>query len=206
MNYRQRFYDSYNKNNMHLKITNSYYHFKNIQKIIYRKPEYKATKNAYSPKLNLNTRPYNNYFLTRENEIYKKIIRDIRATKSRPKLNDYYKVKEENLRDYRKKYKTLENKQLTRENSNFQKRLKNQKSMLRIRDMDRDYKNNHLKMVERSRKVKDLRNIILPPISKIVNRINSTKKKNYSYKEFNSSYERSASNKSNKSRDSKIYD
>ena len=78
--------------------------------------------------------------------------------------------------------------------------------MLRIRDMDRDYKNNHLKMVERSRKVKDLRNIILPPISKIVNRINSTKKKNYSYKEFNNSYERSPSNKSKNSRYSKLYD
>ena len=214
MNYRQRFYDSYNQSNMNLKITNSYYHFRNIQNIIYRKPEYRPIKSIHSPRLKINTRPYNNYFLTRENELYKKIINDIRTTKARPKLNDYYKIKEEKLRDYRKKYKTLENKQLLRENSNFQKRLRNQKSMLRIRDMDKDYKNNHLKMVERSRKIKDLRSIMLPPINTIVNRINSTKKLKYSYNESNNSYDRTVSkngeslfqgrNKSNKSRDSKI--
>ena len=176
MNYRQRFYDSYNKSNMNLKITNSYYHFRNIQNIIYRKPEYKVIKKINSPKININTRPFNNYFIARENELYKKIINDIRTTKTRPKLNDYYKLKEEKLRDYRKKYKTLENRQLSRENINFQKRLRNQKSMLRIRDMDKDYKTNHVKIMERSRRIKDLRSIMLPPISTIVNRINSTKK------------------------------
>ena len=176
MNYRQRFYDSYNKSNMNLKITNSYYHFRNIQNIIYRKPEYKVIKKINSPKININSRPLNNYFITRENELYKKIINDIRTTKARPKLNDYYKLKEEKLRDYRKKYKTLENRQLSRENINFQKRLRNQKSMLRIRDMDKDYKTNHVKIMERSRRIKDLRSIMLPPISTIVNRINSTKK------------------------------
>ena len=176
MNYRQRFYDSYNKSNMNLKITNSYYHFRNIQNIIYRKPEYKVIKKINSPKININSRPLNNYFITRENELYKKIINDIRTTKTRPKLNDYYKLKEEKLRDYRKKYKTLENRQLSRENINFQKRLRNQKSMLRIRDMDKDYKTNHVKIMERSRRIKDLRSIMLPPISTIVNRINSTKK------------------------------
>ena len=176
MNYRQRFYDSYNKSNMNLKITNSYYHFRNIQSIIYRKPEYKVIKKINSPKININTRPLNNYFIARENELYKKIINDIRTTKTKPKLNDYYKLKEEKLRDYRKKYKTLENRQLSRENINFQKRLRNQKSMLRIRDMDKDYKTNHFKIMERSRRIKDLRSIMLPPISTIVNRINSTKK------------------------------
>ena len=178
MNYRQRFYDSYNKSNFNLKITNSYYHFKNIQNIIYRKPEYKPYPNRYSPKLRINTRPLYNYYITKENEIYKKILNDIRTTKTRPKLNDYYKMKEEKLRDYRKKYKTLENRQLSRENINFQKRLRNQKSMLRVREMDKDYKLNHLKNMERARKIKDLRSIILPPLTSIVKRVNSTKKSN----------------------------
>ena len=186
MNYRQRFYDSYNKSNMNLKITNSYYHFRNIQNIIYRKPEYKSTKKINSPKI-INSKHLHNYFMTKENELYKKIINDIRTTKVRPKLNDYYKMKEEKLRDYRKKYKTLENRELSRENISFKKRLRNQKSMLRIRDMDKDYKTNHVKILERSRKIKDLRSIILPPISTIVNRINSTKKnRNNIYNENNS--------------------
>ena len=187
MNFRQRFYDSYNNSNLNLKIANSYYHFRNIQNIIYRKPEYKSIKKINSPKVTINARPFNNYFMQRENELYKKIINDIRTTKTRPKLNDYYKMKEEKLRDYRKKYKTLENRQLSRENINFQKRLRNQKSMLRIRDMDRDYKTNHVKNMERARKIKDLRSINLPPIYTIFSRINSTKKnRNSSYKDNSS--------------------
>ena len=141
---------------------------------MFRKPEYKTIKNTTnSPKLRINTRPYQNYFISRENQLYKKILNEIKTSKVKPKLNDYYKTKEEKLRDYRRQNKTLENRQLQRENSSFKKRLRNQKSMLRIRDMDRDYKNNHLKMVERTRKIKDLRNIVFPPILSIVNRIKS---------------------------------
>ena len=177
MNFRQRAYDSYDRSNYNLKIANSYYHFKNIQKIIYRKPEYKPVKKLGSPqRLRINTQPYHNYFVIRENELYKKIINGIRDSKVKPKINDYYKMKEEKLREYRRQNKTLQNRQLSKENINYKKRLRNQKSMLRIRDMDRDYKTNHLKMVERSRKIKDARNIVLPPIGMIVNRINSPKR------------------------------
>ena len=194
MNYRQRFYDSYDKSNLDFKIKNSYYHFKNIQKIFNRKPEYKSIKTIHSPRLRINTQPYHNYFVMRDNEVYKKIINDIRSTKARPKLNDFYKMKEEKLRDYKRQNRTLENRQLSRDNITFRKRLRNQKSMLRIREMDKDYKNNHLKMVERSKKIKDLRNIFLPPISTIVNRIESPRKNikmnNYDYI---SSYSRSVS-------------
>ena len=124
----------------------------------------------------------------RDNEAYKKIINDIRSTKARPKLNDFYKLKEEKLKDYKRQNRTLENRQLSRDNINFKKRLRNQKSMLRIREMDKEYKTNHLKMVERSRKIKDLRSIVLPPISTIVKRIKSPKNSDY-----NSSYSRSVS-------------
>ena len=189
MNYRQRFYDSYDKSNLDLKIKNSYYHFKNIQKINFRKPEYKSIKTIHSPRLRIKTQPYNNFFVMRDNEIYKKIINDIRATKARPKLNDFYKIKEEKLKDYKRQNRTLENRQLSRDNINFKKRLRNQKSMLRVREMDQDYKNNHLKMVERTRKIKDLRNIVLPPISTIINRIKSPRKSS----DNKSSYSRSIS-------------
>ena len=191
----QKIYDSYNQNNMNLKITNSYYHFKNIQNILYRKPEYSPMRSINSPKFKINTKPYYNYFITRGNNLHQKIINDIRTTKPRPKLNDYYKEREEKLRNYRKKYKTLENRQLTRENLNFQRRLKNQKSMLRIRDMDKDYKKNHLKNVQISRKIRDLKSIILPSINRIVNKIDSAKKIRNSNFEQNSisSYEKSIS-------------
>lgn len=190
MNYRQRAYDSYDKNNMNLKITNSYYHFKNIQKIFYRKPQYNTIKKVYSPKSKVTTtQPHQNYFVIRENELYKKIINDIRSTKVRPKLNMLYKTKEEKLRDYKRQNRTLENKKLIRENSNFKKRLRNQKSMLKIKEIDKDYKENHLKILERLKKKNTL---ILPSINRIGQYMtrsprNSRKSSNYEYSSLNAS-------------------
>ena len=62
MNFRQKAYDSYDRNNYTLKITNSYYHFKNIKRIINRKPEYQLNKKIRSPpKLKINSQVHNNY-------------------------------------------------------------------------------------------------------------------------------------------------
>ena len=72
MNYKQRFYDSYDRSNYNFKVTNSYYHFKNIQNIIYRKNEYNPYMNMKSPRLNLQMHPFNNkikddFLLSRQN-------------------------------------------------------------------------------------------------------------------------------------------
>jgi len=181
MNYRQKVYDSYDKSNFNLKIINSYYHFKNIQKILFRKPEYKTIKRINDPpKLKINTEPYRNYFVRRENELFRKAIKDIQSTKVRPKINDFYRMKEEKLKEYKRHNKTLENRQLSRLNLKYVKRLKSQKSSLRIREMDKEYKNNHLKMVEKARKLRETKAMILPPIQTIVNRLNSPKRYKYS--------------------------
>ena len=190
MNFRQRAYDSFDRSNYNLKITNSYYHFKNLQNIIYRKPEYQPNRKTRSPpRLKINTRPFNNYFVIRENELYKKMINGIRDSKVKPKINNYYKLKEEKMQEYRKQNKTLQNRQLSIENIKYKKRLSNQKSMLRIREMDRDYQNNHFKMVERARKIKNNSKLILPPIHTIINRIDSSRKYQYNrHSEYNNSY------------------
>ena len=131
MNYYQRDYEKSNRRNLNLKLI-------------------KRTNNSKLKNNSIDL--YKNYFAMRENEIYKKIISNIRTTKTRPKMNDYHKTKEEKLRDYRQQSKTLENRKLVRENSNYKKRLKSQKSMLRIKEIDKDYKQNHLKMLERLKK------------------------------------------------------
>ena len=195
MNYRQRAYESYDKGNYNLKITNSYYHYRNIQKITQRKPQFNTIKREKSPKIRIiHTQPYQNYYVVRQNALYKKIINNIKESKVKPKLNIFHETKEEKLRDYRKQNRTLENKRLVRENSNFKKRLKNQKSMIRIKDIDKDYKENHLKILERFKKFKENRNIILPPINNYgrrfspkLNRKNSQKFSN-SFKSKNSSF------------------
>ncbi len=188
MNFRQRAYDSYDRSNFNLKITNSYYHFKNIQKILYRKPEYKSIKKFQSPRIKMNSQPFNNYFVLRQNQLYKKIISDIRSTKVKPKINDYYQTKEEKLKDYRKQNRTLQKMELSRQNSNYRTRLRSQKSMLKIREMDKKYKENHMKMVERSRKIKDTKHLILPPITTILNRNKSPRNVRKSNYEYNISY------------------
>ena len=180
MNYKQRFYDSYDRSTYNYKVTNSYYHFKNIQNIIYRKPEYNPYMNLRSRRLNLQMHPLNNnykndYLTTRQNAIYKKIINDIRNAEVKPKLNLYHKMKEEKIKEYRRANKTLELKELKRENSRFHKRLRSQKSLLKLREMDQEYKLNHQKLLDRSRKI-NKRYMFLPPITKIMKRLDS---KNY---------------------------
>ena len=195
MNFRQRAYDSFDRSNYNLKVTNSYYHFRNLQNIIYRKPEYQPIRKTRSPqRLKINPQPYNNYFVMRDNELYKKIISGIRDSKVKPKINNYYKLKEEKIKEYRRQNKTLQNRELSIENINYKKRLRSQKSMLKIREMDKDYKNNHLKMVERARKVKDSKNFILPPITTIINRFDSSRRYQYNRNsEYNKSYRSSIS-------------
>ena len=183
MNYKQRFYDSYDRSNYNYKVTNSYYHFKNIQNIIYRKPEYNPYMNLRSRRLNLQMHPLNNnykndYLTTRQNAIYKKIINDIRNAVVKPKLNLYHQMKEEKIKEYRRANKTLELKELKRENSRFHKRLRSQKSLLKLREMDQEYKLNHQKLLDRSRRINQ-KYLILPPVNSIMKKFQTSASKKY---------------------------
>ena len=177
MNFRQKFYDSYDRSNYNFKVTNSYYHFKNIQKIAYRKPEYNPYINLKSPRLNINIHSYksniNNYMLSQQNKAFKKTIEDIQNSVVKPKLNLFYKLKEEKIREYRRASKTLEIKELKRENSRFHKRLKSQKSFLNLREMDQEYKLNHQRLIDRNKKI-NKRFMILPPINSIMKKFESS--------------------------------
>ena len=183
MNYKQRFYDSYDRSTYNYKVTNSYYHFKNIQNIIYRKPEYNPYMNLRSRRLNLQMHPLNNnykndYLTTRQNAIYRKIINDIRNAEVKPKLNLYHKMKEEKIKEYRRASKTLELKELKRENSRFHKRLRSQKSLLKLREMDQEYKLNHQKLLDRSRRINQ-KYLILPPVNSIMKKFQTSASKKY---------------------------
>ena len=177
MNFRQRFYDSYDRSNYNFKVTNSYYHFKNIQKIAYRKPEYNPYIILKSPRLNINIHSYksniNYYMLSQQNKAFKKTIEDIQNSVVKPKLNLFYKLKEEKIREYRRASKTLEIKELKRENSRFHKRLKSQKSFLNLREMDQEYKLNHQRIIDRNKKI-NKRFMILPPINSIMKKFESS--------------------------------
>ena len=188
MNFRQRAYESNNKGKYNSRIINNYYHLKNMKQISSRKPLYNSVKKTNSPKLRItNTQPYQSYFAMRQISLYKKIINEIRTSKVTPKINLNFQDREERLRDYRRQNKTLENKKLIRENSNFKKRLKNQKSMLRIKDIDKDYKENHLKIMERFKIINERRRNYLPPINNNARRFSPKLNRNSS-KRFDNSY------------------
>ena len=126
------------------------YYQRDYEKSIRRNQNLKVVKRPNNSKLKNNSNElYKNNFAMRENDIYKNIISNIRTTKIRPKLNDYHNIKEKKLNDYRQQARTLENRKLVRENSNYKKRLKSQKSMLRIKEIDKDYQKNHKKMLDR---------------------------------------------------------
>ena len=183
MNYRQRFYDSYDRSNYNFKGSNSYYLYMNIQNRIYRKPEYKPNMNLKSSRLNIQMQPNQKYNFSRQNKIYKKILEDIRNTVVKPKMNIYYKIKEEKIREYKNASKSLEKKELKRENSRYHKRLRSQKSLLRLREIDQDYKLNHQKLLDNSKRIKK-KFMILPPINTITKRydtIGNNKKYYYNY-------------------------
>ena len=91
----------------------------------------------------------------------------------KPKLNLFYKLKEEKIREYRRASKTLEIKELKRENSRFHKRLKSQKSFLNLREMDQEYKLNHQRLIDRNKKI-NKRFMILPPINSIMKKFESS--------------------------------
>ena len=197
MNYRQRAYDSYDKSNLNIKISNSYFHMQNIRNIFFRKPQFYTIKKEHSPKSKkLKTQPTQNYYVIRENELYKKIINGISSPKAKPKINLFHKEREEKLREYRRQNRTLENRKLVRENSSFKKRLKNQKSLVRIRDIEKDYKENHLKMVER---LKKKRTTFLPPINDLFRMKRYESPKNNRNSNKSSRYDNNSINKGNTS-------
>ena len=168
MNFRQRIYESFSRDNYNLKVSNSKYHFRNMFNISNRKPEYHSFRIVSPSKLKHNA-SFQNYFVIKENELYKKIINDIRFSKVQPKMNNYFKINEEQLKEYKRKNKKLLNKQLSKDNIIYRKRLLDQKSMLRIKEIDKDYRDNHIKLVERTKKIQNIKKLILPRIQTVVN-------------------------------------
>lgn len=176
MNYRQIAYDRYDRNNFNLKLLNSYHHFINIQNISNRRPEYAPNPKAFfPPKLKINDHINNKYMFKREDKLYKKVLNNIKYSKVYPKMNDYYQKKEEQLKEFKDKKNKFMKKQMSKDNLIFKRRLKNQKSMIRIKEIDKDY-DNHKKLVEMTRKIQDSKTFILPRISTLINRINSPQK------------------------------
>ena len=163
MNPRQKSYDSYDKTNKLLKLTNSYYHFRNLELIKNRKSLYNKRPKVYTSKKHL-VAPFQNYYIKKQNKNILTKLNEIRWKPLKPKINDNFLKKEEKIQHFRKLHKNLYDKKREEENVNYKKRIKNQRAFINPRAMDKDYQEEHLKTLMKLRKVGDNDNVVLPPI------------------------------------------
>ena len=163
MNPRQKSYDSYDKTNKLLKLTNSYYHFRNLELIKKRKPQYSKRPTYYQDKKH-HIAPFQNYFIKKQNENIQNKLKQIRSRPVKPKINDFFLSKELKIQEFRQQHKNLFIKNREEENKKYKKRIKNQKAFIDPKAMDKDFQEEHTKTLMKLKKIGDNENIVLPPI------------------------------------------
>ena len=163
MNPRQKSYDSYDKTNKLLKLTNSYYHFRNLELIKKRKPQYSNKPIIYANKKN-HVAPFQNYYIKRQNETIQTKLNQIRLRPIKPKINDIFLKKETKIQEFRQQHKNLYLQKREEENENYKKRIKNQKAFIDPKAMDKDFQEEHTKTLMKLKKIGEKENIVLPPI------------------------------------------
>ena len=135
MNPRQKSYDSYDKTNKLLKLTNSYYHFRNLELIKKRKPQYGNYPTFYQ-KNKSHIVPFQSYFIKKANENIQNKLNQIRWKPIKPKINEIILSKESKIQEFRQQHKNLFIKKRDEENENYKKRIKNQKAFINPKAMD----------------------------------------------------------------------
>ena len=109
MNSRQRSYDSYDKTNKLLKLTNSFYHFRNLEHIKNRKPQYGSRPTIFlNKKFHLD--PFKSFALKKENEHIQNKLNKIRNRPIKPIMNDIFLIKESKIQEFGQRHKILHKK------------------------------------------------------------------------------------------------
>ena len=162
MNPRQRYYDSYDKTNKLLKLTNSFYHFRNLESIRNRKSQYNNCPTFYHPRKPVD--PIKSFSIKKQNEIVQEKLNKIKRRIIKPKMNDVFLIKESKIQEFGQRHKNIHMKLRQTENENYIKRIKKQKAFINPKAMDKDYKEEHLKTLMKIKKIGENDNIVLPPI------------------------------------------
>ena len=165
MNPRQKHYESYDSNNKLLKLTNSYYHFRNMECI-------KNRTSLYSPKpfsfvLNRKRMSFGNlqaYNIKKTNQTIKKKLKKILLKPIKPKMNDNFLAKDKKLKEIRKAQQNYYNKVIDKDNRNLKQRLLNQRAFINSKMLDKLYDYNHSKSLLKLKSNKKYRNYFLPKI------------------------------------------
>lgn len=161
MNPRQRSYDSFNKTNQLLKLTNSYYHNKNLDQIKNRKSQYGVREPYKLLHRSKYLEPFKDLYVRKQNISMQTKINEMKWKPVRPKMNNLIF----NIQSSRQKYQLINKSAIENENYFYRKRIQNQKPFISTKNMDKDFKDNHVKTVQQLRQVYDVsESSTLPPI------------------------------------------
>ena len=171
MNPRQKSYDSYDKTNKLLKLTNSYYHYRNLETIKKRRPQYSNVpiyfqkfKSSRTTSKKRQTTLFYEYNIKKQNESIKKKINQILLRPIKPKLNSEFFSKETKLQKVRQLHKNIFDQKRNEDNQNYKKRIINQRAFINPKIMDKNYKEEHTKVLMKLKKIGENENVVLPNI------------------------------------------
>ena len=171
MNQRQKSYDSYDKTNKLLKLTNSYYHYRNLETIKKRRPQYSDVpvyfqkfKSSRTTSKKKQTTLFDEYNIKKQNETIKKKINKILLRPIKPKLNKEFFSKETKLQKVRQLHKNIFDQKRNEDNQYYKKRIINQRAFINPKMMDKNYNEEHIKVLMKLKKIGENENVVLPNI------------------------------------------
>ena len=166
MNPRQKSYDSYDKTNKLLKLTNSYYHYRNLETIKNRRPQYnnapiffqklKSSKTSSKKKQSTLFEAYN---VKKENENIKKKIVKILLRPIKPKINSDFFSKETKMQKLRQIHKNIFDQKRNEDNQYYKKRINKKKAFIK-------------KVLMKLKKIGENENVVLPNIKNSIDNPN----------------------------------
>ena len=136
MNPAQKFYDSYDKNNIVLKLTNSYYHNKNLALIRNRKNMFKPPSKSIPKRIK---DPMVKYRIEKDNEELGEKIKEITNRKKREFDNEFFDNFKFKLRRIKTNLKRENQKEIDKENELMYHRMEISKPFLSTKELDKLY-------------------------------------------------------------------
>ncbi len=171
MNPRQKSYDSYDKTNKLLKLTNSYYHYRNLETIKKRRPQYsdvpiyfQKLKSSRTTSKKKQTTFFDEYNIKKQNENIKKKINKILLRPIKPKINNDFFSKETKMQKVRQLHKNIFDQKRNEDNQYYKKRIINQRAFINPKMMDKNYNEEHIKVLMKLKKIGENENVVLPNI------------------------------------------
>ena len=161
MNQTQKFYDSYDKNNIVLKLTNSYYHNKNLALIRNRKNPFKEPlKSIHKRKID----PMYKFRVEKDNEELCEKIKDISNRKAKQYDNSFFNSYRTKLAICKNNRRKEIQEEIDKENDELYNRMGITKPFINTKKLDDDFNSEHQIIVKKLRKVNENGTVVLPKI------------------------------------------